>query len=70
VGEDRAARGRVGETRGDRDPDDRHDLAGFVGERGEAEDAVAVGSDQSFVRKGSARLDGARGWVVKGHRGV
>src|SRR5262245_46961443 len=49
VDQDRIAQRRVGQSRGHRGLDDRHDLAGLGRERGEAQDAVAVGGDQSLV---------------------
>src|SRR5262249_27838173 len=62
----RVAGGRVGETRRDRDLDGRHDGVGLGGERGEAEDAIALGGDQRLVE--AARLGEGPGAENGGHR--
>src|SRR3954451_23660533 len=66
MGQGRVAQGRVGETRRDRDLDGRHDGVGLGGERGEAEDAIALGGDQRLVE--AARLGEGPGAEDGGHR--
>src|SRR4051794_11192561 len=65
MGQGRVAQGRVGETRRDRDLDGRYDGAGLGGERGKAEDAIALGGDQRLVEtarlgQGPGAKDGGR----------
>src|SRR6516164_9692370 len=45
MGQDRVTQGHVGQPRGHRDLNDRHDRASVGRKRGEAEDSVAVSGD-------------------------
>src|SRR3954451_2782077 len=65
VDQDRIAQRREGLTGGHRGLDDRHDCASLGGEGGEAQDAVAVGGDQSLVK--AARFGERPGAYERGH---